>query len=104
VKSLVDNIVTPVISKATSSVNFSELAVKFPNPADPSQTLVAISYGKFLNSAIAFVIIAFCLFLVIKLMNALNRKSVDAPPPPAPPTKEQELLTEIRDLLRTQRS
>lgn len=100
VKSLVDNIFTPVISKATSSVNFNELAVNFPNPTDPSKTLVSLTYGKFLNSAIAFLIVAFCLFLVIKLMNAVNRKNVDAPPPPAPPTKDQELLTEIRDLLR----
>lgn len=100
VKSLVDDIFTPVISSVAGIVDFSKLAVDIPSPKDPSQVLVAIGYGKFINAFIAFLIVAFCMFLVIKVMNAVMRKNADAPPPPAPPTKEQELLTEIRDLLR----
>ncbi|HTE37739.1 MAG TPA: MscL family protein, partial [Reyranella sp.] len=57
-------------------------------------------YGQFITVTVNFIIIAWVLFLVIKGMNTLFKKAEDAPPPPAPPTKEQELLTEIRDLLK----
>ena len=59
-----------------------------------------LGYGTFITVTVNFIIIAFVLFLIIRAMNRMMRKEQDAPPPPAPPTKEQVLLTEIRDLLR----
>jgi large conductance mechanosensitive channel len=60
-----------------------------------------IAYGNFITTLINFVIVAFCVFLIIKLVNAAMKRFASEPPPPAPPTKEQELLTEIRDLLKS---
>jgi large conductance mechanosensitive channel len=60
-----------------------------------------LAYGSFLTVLINFIILALCIFLMIKGMNLLNRKQATAPPPPAPPTKEEILLTEIRDAIRS---
>jgi len=60
-----------------------------------------IAYGNFITTLINFVIVAFCVFLIIKLVNSAMKRFATEPPPPAPPTKEQELLTEIRDLLKS---
>jgi large conductance mechanosensitive channel len=59
-----------------------------------------LAYGSFLTVVINFIILAFCIFLMVKAMNMLNRKKVDAPEVPPAPTKEEVLLTEIRDALR----
>ena len=59
-----------------------------------------VGYGTFITVSVNFIIIAFVLFLIIRGINRMMRKEQDAPPPPAPPTKEQVLLTEIRDLLK----
>ncbi len=59
-----------------------------------------LAYGNFITLAVNFIIIAFVLFLVIRLLNQLKRKEAAAPPPPPKPTREEELLTEIRDLLK----
>ena len=61
---------------------------------------VAVRYGAFVSTAIDFVIIAFCIFMLVKAINRLRRKQEAAPAPPPGPTKDQELLAEIRDLLR----
>ena len=62
---------------------------------------MAIGYGAFINTVIDFVIVAFALFMVIKLMNQLQRKQEAQPAAPPPPTKDEVLLGEIRDLLKT---
>jgi large conductance mechanosensitive channel len=62
----------------------------------------AITYGNFIQAIINFLLIALVLFLIIRAMNRMNRKKVEAPAPPAP-SVEEKLLTEIRDLLRAQR-
>ncbi|KAA5538057.1 large-conductance mechanosensitive channel protein MscL [Paenimyroides baculatum] len=96
VTSLVEDIITPAILtpalKAANLQNLSELVV-------PG---TAIKYGNFLSAAISFIIVAFALFIMIKGINRLKRKE-EAPAPEAPkgPTQEQ-LLAEIRDLLRKQ--
>jgi large conductance mechanosensitive channel len=59
-----------------------------------------LGYGSFITVTVNLIIIAFVLFLVIRGINRVMRKEKDAPPPPAPPTKDQVLLTEIRDLLK----
>ncbi len=65
------------------------------------QAANTLSYGVFINNVINFVIVSFCIFLVVKLMNAAKRSTPPPPAPPAPPTKEEMLLTEIRDALRS---
>jgi large conductance mechanosensitive channel len=59
-----------------------------------------VGYGTFITVTVNFIIIAFVLFLIIRGINRVMRKAQDAPPPPAPPTKDQVLLTEIRELLK----
>jgi len=63
---------------------------------------VLLKYGVFINTIIDFLIVAFAIFLVVKGMNTLMRRKAEAPPPPPPaPTREEVLLTEIRDALRS---
>lgn len=93
VSSLVDDIITPAILtpalKAAHLSNLSELVI-------PG---TAIKYGNFMSQIISFIIVAIALFLIVKAINVTKKKEADVPPPPAPPTKEEVLLTEIRDLL-----
>jgi large conductance mechanosensitive channel len=63
---------------------------------------VTINYGNFIQVTIDFMIIAFSIFMMIKMMNAMNKKEVAPPPPPAEPSSEEKLLMEIRDLLKKQ--
>ena len=59
-----------------------------------------ISYGKFIQTTIDFVIVAFVIFMAIKAINSLKKKQAEAPAEPAPPSNQEVLLTEIRDLLK----
>lgn len=94
VTSLVEDILTPAILtpalKAANLMNLSELVI-------PG---TAIKYGNFLSQVISFAIIAFSLFLIIKGLNSLQKKSEAAAANPPAPGKEETLLTEIRDILR----
>jgi large conductance mechanosensitive channel len=94
VKSLVDDIITPAILTP---------ALKAAHLADLSQLVIpgtAIKYGNFLSHVISFILVALALFVVIKAINATKKKEADAvPPAPAGPTQE-ELLIQIRDLLK----
>ncbi len=117
VNSMVSDILMPPLGLVTSGVDFSswkftlksgvaeakDAAGKVITAATPE---VAISIGKFINIIIEFTIVAFCVFLVIKAFNTARKRfekeqAAAAPPPPPPPgpTKDQQLLTEIRDLL-----
>ena len=97
VTSLVDQIIMPPIGLALGRVDFSQLKLVLkPADAAAKTSEVAIGYGAFLNTLIQFLIIAFCVFLLIKLVNLLYRK---AEAPTAAPTPSEKLLTEIRDLL-----
>jgi large conductance mechanosensitive channel len=93
VQSMVKDIITPPIGYVLGKVDFKDLAILMPTDTEP----VAINYGLFINAMINFAIVAFVLFLVIKGINRLKRK---AETEPAKPTKDQELLMEIRDLLK----
>ena len=110
VASFVGDVLTPLIGLATGGTDFAnQFVVLKPGAAlpGPYATLavakaagaVTLNYGVLLNAVINFIIVAFCLFLVIKAMNRLKQKEVEAPAAPPAPTKEQVLLTEIRDLL-----
>jgi large conductance mechanosensitive channel len=100
VTSLVADIIMPPIGYITGGVDFSEKKIVL-RPADPANKVLetAIHYGNFINAIIQFLIIAFCIFLVVKAINSLKRKEEPAPATEPVPTKEEILLTEIRDLL-----
>ncbi|MDB5004871.1 MAG: Large-conductance mechanosensitive channel [Mucilaginibacter sp.] len=93
VSSMVDDIITPAILtpalKAAHLTNLAELVVSG----------TAIKYGNFLSQIIAFLIVAIALFLIIKAINSTKKKEEVVPAPDPTPTKEETLLTEIRDLL-----
>jgi large conductance mechanosensitive channel len=93
VTSLVNDILMPVIGILTGGIDFTDLKATIGE--------ANITYGQFIQSVIDFLIIAFCIFLMLKGINSLNRKKSEAAAPEAPkgPTQE-ELLTEIRDLLK----
>lgn len=98
VNSLVNDIIMPPIGLAIGGIDFSKLALVL-KPAEGDVAAVAISYGKFINAGISFLIVAWALFMLIKAMNTLKKKQEAAPAAPPAPTKDQVLLTEIRDLL-----
>jgi large conductance mechanosensitive channel len=113
VTSLVNDLLMPPIGRLMGDVDFKNLFINL----NPAKTLVVngnpvaiktlddankagaavIAYGSFINTIIDFVIVAFCIFMVVKVMNKLNTKP---PPPPPEPTAQEKLLTEIRDLLK----
>lgn len=99
VSSIVGDVIMPPIGLALGGVDFSNLAVKLKE-AVGTEPAVLLRYGAFVQSIVDFLIVAFAIFMVIKAMNALKRKKEEAPAAPAPPTKEEVLLTEIRDALR----
>ena len=105
VNSLVGDVIMPIIG-AVGSLDFSNyfLAlsknVTATNLADAKKQGAVLAYGNFITLAVNFLIVAFVLFLVIRLMNQLKRKEAAAPAAPPKPTREEELLTEIRDLLK----
>ncbi len=107
VTSLVNDIIMPAVSLLTGTVNIASLAVTVPNPLDLDETLISLNYGNFLQQVINFLIIAFSIFCVVKAMNAAKAKLFKAASQKKeeqndlPPTQEQ-LLAEIRDLLKEQ--
>ncbi|MCC8036212.1 MAG: large-conductance mechanosensitive channel protein MscL [Rikenellaceae bacterium] len=100
VNSLVADIIMPPVGILVGGVDFTDLAFILKKAtADPPA--VSIKYGAFLQTCINFLIIAFSIFLFVRLLSKLERKK-DQTPTTVPPTKDQELLGEIRDLLKTQ--
>jgi large conductance mechanosensitive channel len=99
VTSLVSDIFMPLVGMVAGKLDFSKYSYDLKNPLN-NEVLASVKYGMFVNAVVDFVIVAFCLFLAISAINRLKRKEADTPPPPAPPTKDQELLAEIRDLLK----
>lgn len=99
VSSLVGDVIMPPIGILLGGVDFSDLAItiKHATETDPA---VVLSYGKFIQTIINFLVIAFSVFLLIKGLSKLEKKKTAAPAVPLPPTKDQELLGEIRDLLK----
>ncbi|MFA7688149.1 MAG: large-conductance mechanosensitive channel protein MscL [Moheibacter sp.] len=101
VTSLVDDIIMPPIGYITGGIDFSEMRIILTEANEAAGiSEVAINYGNFINIMIQFLIIAFCIFLMIKAINSLRRKEKATEETPAAPSTEERLLTEIRDLLR----
>jgi large conductance mechanosensitive channel len=105
VSSLVADIIMPAVG-AFGSLDFSNYFLSLShnvtaaNLADAKKQGAVLAYGSFLTVTVNFIIVAFVLFSVIRLMNRLKRRDAIAPAAPPKPTREEELLTEIRDLLK----
>jgi large conductance mechanosensitive channel len=112
ITSFVGDVLMPMIGMATGGADFSNyfLVLKEGSPAGPYATVaaakeaggVAVAYGVFINAIVNFLIVAFALFMVVKAMNAAKKAEAAAPAAPPKPSREEVLLTEIRDLLAKQ--
>jgi large conductance mechanosensitive channel len=105
VSSLVADVIMPTVG-AFGSLDFSNYFlplshnVTAANLADAKKQGAVLAYGSFITATVNFIIVAFVLFIVIRVMTQFKRKEAAAPPAPPKPTREEELLTEIRDLLK----
>ena len=99
VSAFVANVLMPPIGVLLGGVDFASLMIVLKEATAETEA-VAISYGVFFNTVIDFIIIAFAIFLVIKGMNKMKKKEEEKPAEPPKPSKEEILLTEIRDALR----
>jgi large conductance mechanosensitive channel len=99
VSSFVADVLMPPIGLLLGGVDFSDLAVTMKAAAEGAEA-VTLRYGIFIQAIVDFVIIAFAIFLVVKAMNSVMKKEQAAPAAPPKPTKQEELLTEIRDALK----
>jgi large conductance mechanosensitive channel len=97
VSSLVGDVIMPPLGLAVGRVNFAELAVRIGT--DPAGKPVLFRYGAFLQSIFEFLIIALAIFALLKVINTLKRPPPPTAPTAPPPTKSEQLLTDIRDLL-----
>ncbi len=107
VTSVVNNIIMPPIGVLTGGMDFTDLKLVIKQAQTEGDQVVAeavtLNYGQFIQDVVDFLIIAFCIFLMVKGIAALSRKKNEAPAAPAPapePSAEEKLLTEIRDLLK----
>ena len=108
IDSLVNDIIMPIIGRIAGGLDFTNYFIGLTPAASQAATYDAakkagatLGYGTFLTVSVNFLIIAWVLFLVIKGINRVSKREQEAPAAPPPPTKDQELLTEIRDLLKT---
>lgn len=96
VKSVVDNLLSPVLGLLTGGINFS----KYKIPLTEGEAPVALNVGLFINSVINFLLVAFAVFCLVKALNTLKKKEEAKPAAPSEPPKSEVLLEEIRDLLK----
>jgi large conductance mechanosensitive channel len=105
VKSLVSDVIMPPIGILLGNVDFADFFITLSGQSQPTLEAakkagaVTLNYGAFINTVISFVIVAFCVFLLVKQMNRLKKKEEEKP---AEPPKQEVLLEEIRDLLKSQ--
>jgi len=99
VTSLVSDVIMPPIGLLLGGMNFTDLKVVM-KAATEVKPAVTWNYGNFIQVAIDFLIVAFAVFLLVKAINMAKKKEEAAPAAPPAPTKDQTLLTEIRDLLK----
>lgn len=99
VSSFVEDVIMPPLGVIIGGVDFSDLAIVLREAVGEAPAVV-LRYGQFIQSVIDFIIIAFAIFLAIKFINRLRRQEEAKPEAPPAPTKEEVLLTEIRDLLK----
>ncbi len=103
VTSLVDDIIMPPIGYLIGGIDFANKKLILKSTDDINKIAeVSIKYGNFINTVIQFIIVAFCVFLLVKIINSIKRKEAEKPGSKVL-TKEEELLTDIRDILRNQK-
>ncbi len=106
VSSLVNDVVMPLVGIATGGLDFKEhkliLKEAVMNGEEIITPEVAMTWGVFVQNIVDFLIVAFCIFMAVRFMNRFKKKVEEAPAPAPEPTKEEVLLTEIRDLLKKQ--
>lgn len=96
VSSLVDDVIMPLVGKITGGTDFTKLVAKLGEGDDAA----VLNYGTFIQNVVDFLIIAFSIFVVIKLINKVTKKKAEEPAPEPEPSNEEKLLGEIRDLLK----
>ncbi|MFA5984110.1 MAG: large-conductance mechanosensitive channel protein MscL [Methylococcaceae bacterium] len=99
ISSLVADVFMPPIGVLIGGVDFTKLAITIQEAVDKDPA-VTLNYGNFIQSVVDFTIIAFVIFMLIKVINGLKKQEAEAPSPTPEPSKEELLLTEIRDLLK----
>lgn len=99
VASFVSDVLMPPLGLLLGGVNFTELVVVLKESVGEAEA-VTLNYGAFIQNVVDFVIIAFAIFMMIKGINSMKKKEEAAPAAPPEPSKEEQLLTEIRDLLK----
>jgi len=107
VSSLVSDVIMPPIGKLMGNVDFSQLYINLGDATHETLALAkeagapTINYGTFLNTVLDFLIVAFAIFMVIRGMNKMKKQEEEKPAEPAKPSEEVQLLTDIRDALKT---
>ena len=108
ISSVVDDIIMPVVGLATGGMDFKDLKLTLKDPVRDAagavtQEAVTWNYGMFIQNVVDFLIVAFCIFMAIRVMQQFRKKEAEKPAEPEKPSADIELLTEIRDLLREQK-
>ncbi len=99
VSSLVNDVIMPPIGVLTGGMDFSKMGLTIKEAVGDEEAVV-IAYGQFINHTINFLIVAASIFVLVKAMNSMKKKEEEKPAAPPKPSKEEVLLTEIRDALR----
>lgn len=103
VSSFVGDVVMPPLGMLIGGVDFSDLAIVL-KAAEGDVAAVTVGYGKFIQTTLDFLIVAFAIFMAIQVINRLKREEAAAPSLPPTPSPEETLLSEIRDLLKAQQT
>lgn len=99
VSSMVNDIIMPLIGIVMGNIDISSLALTIPSNIANAEPVI-LKYGLFLQNIINFIVIVFCIFILIKIMNNFKKKADEAPVTPPALSNQEILLTEIRDLLK----
>lgn len=99
VGSMVNDILMPPLGMLMGGLNFADMGITLKEKVGDTPA-VMLKYGAFIQNVIDFLILAFCIFIMVKAINSLKRKKEEAPVAPPEPSNEEKLLTEIRDLLK----
>ncbi len=99
VSSFVADVVMPPLGMLMGNVNFTELVITLQE-ASGEAAAITINYGRFIQTVVDFVLVAFAIFMIVKWMNSMKKKEEAAPAAPPAPSKEEVLLGEIRDILK----
>lgn len=101
VSSVVNDIAMPFIGMFIGGIDFKHWVIELPQLFNRAEA-ITMNLGVFINTVIEFIILSFIIFLFVKAINRIKKKKEDAPAPEPTPSNEEVLLTEIRDLLKTQ--